>query len=657
MGAPSTGAGVPRTDIQALRGLAVLLVILQHARAGFIPGGWLGVDVFFVISGYLITGMLAREAAQGGIRFGAFYFRRARRLLPAAYVTFAVTAVLAWLLLDAAEWQDFTAQLAGAVAFTANFVLLGQTGYFAHSAELKPLLHVWSLAVEEQYYLLLPALMAGLPRRSWVPVHAVLVAGSLALCLWWEARQPDAAFYLLPARMWELGIGSLLALLPAGPAVRAMARRLFLPACAALLLVPLMWLPLPRVAAIAVVCVATALVILRRHPALDDRPIPNALARVGDASYSLYLVHWPVFAFLHNAYAGDPSFGQPSSVVLASCVAASLLLGFALHRWVEEPLRHAQPRSPRRWAATALVFSALLVVVPSGIAARSVATSTDAASRVDFTRLRQDNLGFGSACEGYRRFDAPAACRNTAAPRVLLWGDSFAMQLADGLAATARGGVLQATKSACGPVLGMAQVTHGGYTREYARDCIEFNDSVLTYLLATPSIDTVVLSAAFFPYFDPQRRLLVREGEALVMRAPDRGLAERGLAATIGRIRAIGKRVVIVAPAPSNGFDYTHCVERRLANRSLFGRFLDCDIPYRQYRDSKRGLLDFLARVGRVARVEVVSMEPALCDGKACRTMLGDVVVYRDEGHLSHAGSVAVARALDLGAQVERRAR
>jgi len=198
----------PRSDIQALRGLAVLLVIFQHAKAGFLPAGYLGVDIFFVISGYLITGILAREHARGGIRFGAFYFRRARRLLPAAGVTFAVTAVLAYVLLDAVEWRDFTRQLAGAVTFTANFVLLGQTGYFAHAAELKPLLHVWSLAVEEQFYLLLPALLALAPRRAWAPLLTGLLVASLALCLWWEGSRPDAAFYLLPARAWELGIGS-----------------------------------------------------------------------------------------------------------------------------------------------------------------------------------------------------------------------------------------------------------------------------------------------------------------------------------------------------------------------------------------------------------------------------------------------------------------
>ena len=300
-------ATAPRSDIQALRGLAVLLVIFQHAKAGFLPAGYLGVDIFFVISGYLITGNLAREHARGGIRFGAFYFRRARRLLP-------------------------------------------------------------------------------------------------------------------------------------------------------------------RVAGVAIVCVATAIVILRRHDALDERPIPNALAKVGDASYSLYLVHWPVFAFLNNAYAGDPSFGKPSTAVRSTCVGVSLLLGFFLHRWVEAPCRRVKVRSPRRWVALAVVASALLAVVPPGIAARSSNAVGDASLGVDFIALRQDSLGFGAACEGYRRFDAPAMCRNAPSPRMLVWGDSFAMHLVDGLAATSPGGVLQATKSACGPLLGIAQVTVGADTRDYARN-------------------------------------------------------------------------------------------------------------------------------------------------------------------------------------------
>lgn len=637
-----------RSDIQALRGLAVLLVILQHAHAGLLPAGYLGVDIFFVVSGYLITGMLAREYAQGGIRFGAFYLRRARRLLPAAYVCFVCTALLAWYLLDASEWHDFTRQLAGAVTFTGNLVLLGQTGYFAHAAELKPLLHVWSLAVEEQYYLVLPALLAWLPRRAWGPMLVALLLASLLICAWWEETRPDAAFYLLPARAWELAIGALAALWEPRRSIAGLARRLFPVALPALLLVPLVPLGLPRLAGVALVCAATVIVILRRHPMLDDRPVPNALGKVGDASYSLYLVHWPVFAFIYNIYAGDPSFGSPSTAVLAAGVAVSLLLGFALYRWVERPCRRVPISSPRRWIVVALAVTALLAVVPAGIAARSEHAVPAQAASVDFAALRQDNLGFGADCEGYQRFVASAACRNAPRPRMLVWGDSFAMHLIDGLTATTPGGIVQATKSACGPVPGLAQVT-AEYTRDYARNCITFNDSVLAYLEATPSIEVVLLSAAWYPYFDPQRSLLLREDDRLLERSTDKALAARMLAETVARIRAAGKRVVLVAPPPGNGFNYTHCIERRLSNRSPFGRFVDCDIPRPEYQASRGELLAFLTRAGRDSGVEVLSLDPALCDAVRCRTMLGDVVVYRDEGHLSQAGSVAVGRALRLG--------
>src|SRR5688500_10264248 len=180
-----------RTDIQALRGLAVLLVVLQHAQAGFIDAGFLGVDIFFVISGFLITGLLADQIGEGRFTFTGFYFRRARRLLPAAYATLLATAVLAFFLLDAIEWGDFTRQLAGAVTFTGNIALWQQTGYFASEAALKPLLHVWSLAVEEQYYLLLPLALWLAPRRTWLAGSVWVLGASLPFSPWCLLSAPE----------------------------------------------------------------------------------------------------------------------------------------------------------------------------------------------------------------------------------------------------------------------------------------------------------------------------------------------------------------------------------------------------------------------------------------------------------------------------------
>jgi peptidoglycan/LPS O-acetylase OafA/YrhL len=644
-----------RTDIQALRGLAVLLVILQHARAGFIGAGWLGVDIFFVISGFLITDMLARDIGHGRFRFATFYFRRAKRLLPAAYVTFAVTAAAAFFLLDASEWQDFTRQLAGAVSFTGNFVLLQQTGYFAGTAALKPLLHVWSLAVEEQYYLLLPAALLLVPRRWWFAGSLVVLATSFALCVALTYSRPDAAFYLLPTRAWELAIGSLAALAGAqGPRRRRLVPLLFLPALAALVVIPIWPLPAPNFANIAIVCVATLVVILRRHDELQDRPIPNALAAVGDASYSLYLVHWPVFALLNNVYAGDPSFGTPAPQVLAGAVALALLLGFGLYRGVELPVRRLELHSPRHWSLAALAISLCLALVPLTLAART-GTHEIRGPAIDYAWLRRDNVGFDKVCEAYQHLEYTMRCSNAAHPATMVWGDSFAMHLVPGLAATMPGGILQATKSACGPLPGLAQV-YGRYTREFAERCLSFNDSVIAYLAAHPEIRTVVLSSPFYEYFDPARRMLHVVDGQVRMEQPDAGTALETLVATIARIRALGRRVVIVAPPPSTGFDYTHCLERRARSRTLFGRFIDCNIPLARYHASKREVFAFLQQVHARADVEVVSFDPFLCDDRRCRTELDGTLLYRDEGHLSYDGSVALARAMHLDALIAKAA-
>jgi hypothetical protein len=180
---------------------------------------------------------------------------------------------------------------------------------------------------------------------------------------------------------------------------------------------------------------------------------------------------------------------------------------------------------------------------------------------------------------------------------------------------------------------------------------------VIGYLAAHPEIRTVVLSSPFYEYFDPARRMLrVVDGHARE-EAPDADAALAALTATIERIRALGRRVVIVAPPPGDGFDYTHCLERKARNRTLFGHFIDCDIPLSAYRASKRQVFDFLQRIRARAGVEVVSFDAFLCDAKACRTELDGTFLYRDDGHLSYDGSVLLARRMHLDELIAQAAR
>src|SRR6516165_5401338 len=198
-------------DIQVLRGIAVSLVVLFHSGTIPIPAGFLGVDVFFVISGFLITSHIIRDVDKQLFSLPRFYMRRARRLLPATYCTLAVTTLAAPFLLVPSSWGNYIKSLFGALTFTANIFLWLQTGYFEQDAAFKPLLHLWSLSIEEQYYLILPLFLLMAPNRWRTPLIAATLLSSAALCFLLVAYKTSATFFLLPTRVWELMIGSFLA--------------------------------------------------------------------------------------------------------------------------------------------------------------------------------------------------------------------------------------------------------------------------------------------------------------------------------------------------------------------------------------------------------------------------------------------------------------
>ena len=295
-----------REDIQALRGIAVLLVVLFHVRLNLLSAGYLGVDIFFVISGFLITSMVTNQIRRGSFSFGEFYFRRAKRLLPAAYTTFLITALLSMWLLTSQEFKQFTQQLWGAVTFTSNIVLWRQGSYFGGEAELKPLLHTWSLAIEEQYYLALPAALYFIPVRHWLKSVLLVLVASAVLCMAVMAWKPDVAFYMFPTRAWELAVGSLGVFLHRHPKTEIWARHLFWPALLLMLVLPVFPLSSKHPGIDAwLVCWATLVVILAQYPLMNRGRVVGVLARVGDWSYSLYLVHWPIFALASNVWVGD----------------------------------------------------------------------------------------------------------------------------------------------------------------------------------------------------------------------------------------------------------------------------------------------------------------------------------------------------------------
>ena len=361
-----------RPEIDGLRAVAVVPVILYHA--GFAPfsGGYVGVDVFFVISGYLITSLIVQDLAAGRFSLARFYDRRARRILPALFVVLAATMPAAWAWYTPEMMQGYARALVSVLLFASNFQFWSEAGYFDISAELKPLLHTWSLAVEEQFYLIFPLLM--LMARQWSRrrlgwLFATMALASLLLAQWSQARFPAFAFYLLPSRGWELLVGALAALWLArapGPIHRGAAEVAGL-AGLAMILAPVFLYsratPFPGITA-AVPALGSLLVILfAGHNTLAGRLLSlRGFVGIGLISYSAYLWHQPIYAF--------KTYLKPEGIGFWWLVALTLLvlpLAWFSWRFVERPFR--QPgRIGTRAMLRGFVGAALVIAAFGGTA-------------------------------------------------------------------------------------------------------------------------------------------------------------------------------------------------------------------------------------------------------------------------------------------------
>ena len=626
-----------RTDIQALRGFAVLIVLFYHAKIGPLSAGFLGVDVFFVISGYLITTLVKDGIERGDFSFANFYFRRAKRILPAAYVTFLCTALLAPFFLASSEMNDLRAQMAGSVAFISNIVLWRQSGYFEGEAALKPLLHVWSLSIEEQYYFILPAFLFFVPRRHWKRGAIVLMLASLALCLYMVHRKPTPTFFLLPTRGWEMALGSIGALIVIRERFERWIKWAFWPALAILLTLPVVKIaPYHPGPDAMLICVATLVIILRKHPLLFRGPVMHGTAKIGDISYSLYLVHWPLFAFLNNAWLGKEISPLPMRLGI---LILSLLLAWAMNRYVEEPIRKAEFKPSKRVLARTVAASLTLVLLPLGIT-HAVATEKD------YAHLRRHNYGFSRDCSFEADFSPLAECRNSDQPEILFWGDSFMMHLIPGILGTKGGAppIIQATRSNCAPLLGVS-FTNEKNNQRWAESCISFNDSVMSYLAKTESVKIVVLSSSFGSYLGEFNKLVKKDYSNGSYHRVDAGLTEAvdGLKKSVDAVRALGKRVVVIAPPPATGFDIGRCLERTNNGLLALGVETECQFSVDSWQQARVSVLSLLAALPAQADVDVIQLSDYLCASGMCKTSIDGTFIYRDSGHLSCDGSIFLA--------------
>jgi peptidoglycan/LPS O-acetylase OafA/YrhL len=333
-----------RPEIDGLRAIAVVSVIVYHAGFNVLSGGFVGVDVFFVISGYLITSFILRDMGAGNFSLGRFYERRARRILPALFLVMLVCLPIALMLLMPRHMQDFAESLFAVATFTSNMFFLAESGYFGAEAELKPMLHTWSLAVEEQFYIFFPLLLLLLRpvSKRWLSaIFTLVLLASLIFAERLAVTDPNAAFYLLPTRAWELALGALTAvyLLRVGPRAESPARQF----CGILGLGLIVFsaiiyderTPFPGIYALAPT-VGTSLIILFGVNGTWVNAIlrQRVLVGVGLLSYSAYLWHQPLFAFARYV-----NVTSTASSVMGGLCLLTFLLAYCSWRWVETPFR------------------------------------------------------------------------------------------------------------------------------------------------------------------------------------------------------------------------------------------------------------------------------------------------------------------------------
>lgn len=667
-----------RPDIDGLRALAIISVVTYHAFPTLMPGGFVGVDIFFVISGFLISGILLQSLRTGTFGFAKFYANRVRRLFPALLLVLVACFVFGWFFLLPDEYANLGKHMVGAVSYIENFMLRREIGYFDTRATLKPLMHLWSLGIEEQFYLTYPLflwMMWRFRRHMFAAVLSVALL-SFSLNVLQIHRDPEGVFFLPQTRCWELAIGCAIACwqlsrekqkqrekqsalstmrwLPlfsqskSMPGSAALVRNICSALGMLLIVIALVGIhqndSFPGWRALLPGCGAALLIIGGPEAWINGKILAAKSAIfVGLISYPLYLWHWPILTFARILQGHEVS----ASVRLVGAL-LSVALAWVTFRFVESPIRFGR----RTW-----IKPAALVAISVGVAALGYAAYRDGFIErfpkfvEDLGRL-QEVAWSSPECRGIAGLAQIDYCRTTSArpPDVLLIGDSHAAVLYDGMGPAYEERsltMMNLGQSGCVPFYDTDTFSPDGHER----NCRQQVNRILEFAARAPSVRTIILSSRGPRYMSGAGFGEAEAGAApktttwsgAVAGTPQPEMYAQALIRTILFLTATGKRLILFIDWPELGFDPRSCLPRPVAlfssRRSFCGVARDqVDARNRDYRQLLFGLQN------EVAGLKLFDPTPFLCDSSACYAMKDGHLLYSDDNHVSIAGAAYLSQ-------------
>jgi peptidoglycan/LPS O-acetylase OafA/YrhL len=630
-----------RAEIDGLRALAVLPVILFHAGFEWFSGGFVGVDVFFVISGYLITTILIEDLENQRFSLISFYERRARRILPALFFVMFVCIPFAWMWMLPSQMKDFSQSLVAVSLFASNVLFWRESGYFDAAAEEKPLLHTWSLAVEEQYYVLFPIFLFlawryGKNRVFWMIVAMASI--SLLLSEWGWRNKATANFYLAPTRAWELFAGSIAAFIVQKNGVR---KNNFLALTGLLAILFSIFFynettPFPSVYALVPVLGVVLLVLYADKETFAAKLLSTkGFVGIGLISYSAYLWHQPLFAF-----ARIRSLEHPNTLVMLVLSTLAMLLAYISWRYIEKPFRNKARINRQKIFVISL--SGILMFATLGVVGHKkngffdyittqhqrdiLETALPSPRRTDCHTGGRDYLNYSKSCEYFSQ--------NTT---VAVFGDSHTVELAYALAEELESvgqGVKHLSFSGCVPIYGINQGLENFTNIKDIQDCASWTEQAINGLIADERIKTVVISYRIaYSLYGPHENTY----PLLIDERGDRNRREiwNSLMRLVQKLQDAGKETIFVQQAPELPRLIGFLVPK---NDDTFAE----GVSRSWWRDRVSFVYENINELTNIT--EVVDLADLFCERETCFSVIDNEALYFDDNHMSIAGSRRAAQ-------------